>query len=213
MIDYEKLILVHKLYPQGYLKIIPIFDKNGEFEQMNYSMDIDGVIPDYFLNIDDLITKLQSLLKPTPKFKLSDDVWFMHDGLLMCGVVDKINFYNECVIYHVSTIDDGFTMGEGLLFPTRQALIEHQIDYWRNMLGEELEQHVSNYCEPKPDCPKCHNYRNANNKLGYDCLCDELVTENTCDNVGTECQHIPSRKLFLSDGGGFECIKCGEFYR
>ncbi len=156
MIDYDKLKLAMNLAEKYY-------NETGEMGviELNFSFACHTYLHKLWINsvahncsdIDEIITKLQSLLKPETKYKLSDDVWFMHDGLLMCGIVDRINFYNECVIYHVSAIDDGFTMGEGLLFSTRQALIEHQIKYWSNMQARDFEDEIvtENSCDHEYD--------------------------------------------------------------
>jgi hypothetical protein len=63
MIDYDKLQQVHKLYPMGQLKVIPIFDRRGNLETFNYSMEIEKVMADYFFSIDDLIKKLQPMIE------------------------------------------------------------------------------------------------------------------------------------------------------
>jgi hypothetical protein len=74
MIDYDKLRKAHKLYPYGYLKIIPIFDPLGsDLIEFNYSMEIQGCVGEYFCNLDDLIAKLEELTQPTNPFEPSEE--------------------------------------------------------------------------------------------------------------------------------------------
>lgn len=186
MIDYKKLEKVHALYPEGYLKIIPIFDRNGALYAMNYSMEIEGAMPDYFFEIDTLITTLEELVKQEPKFKLKQEVWFLHHENIEKGFIDTINTYNGCNIYHLITDDnEGFQIGEGLLFPTRQALIEHQLQYWQKLYNEALDDHGIY----RPD-----------------------IQLNESQDVD-RCSHESDGNIYTSCPPQNKCIKCGEFYR
>ena len=273
MIDYEKLKVAMELATKinCYLSIelVHAHDSCGT-SRMIICFRESGCLNQSFDSIEDLIAKLQELTKPEPKYKLSDEVFILHHDMVQSLRIHKNPVHYPAGYYYLTELGEIY---EAVLFPTRQALIEHQIEYWRNQLEDELDQHVSPYCEPttklepvpeneiilghisalqsevndlKWRMNEVCNTLSLKEKTGWNrdqcehgvpydnCgACNKPVTENSCDNVDTECmvcsklnepasisrddvadcQHIPSRKLFLSDGGGFECIKCGEFYR
>lgn len=66
---------------------------------------------------------------------------------------------------------------ESDLYPTKQALIEAQLEYWRDMLCDELEQHVSDYCTPFSKC------QHESDGIRYSSCC-EGVTEFKCKKCG-----------------------------
>ena len=169
----------------------------------------------------DLIDK-HKLTNPEPKYKQDDIVFMLHHDMVQTLRIHEDASNYPAGYYYLTELGE---ICEAVLFPTRQALIEHQLQYWRGQLEDELEQHVSPYCEPKPDCQKCHNYRNANNKLGYDCLCNEMKKDSQSNQPQVDvdrCQHEydgkepPKLSHFTAEEGCVfvnKCIKCGGFYR
>lgn len=149
MIDYEKLQQAHEL-----LKKYRIKTKEYALLQMDFlCTDIgeDGIVKDYFTveyilfagtfdtriifkHLDDLIEKLQELIKPEPKYKIGQKWWTL-------GNLGK-SFEVEIVGVMGGDLDLAFPDGSCRygtakeLFPTKQALIEHQIDYWSKLKQE-----------------------------------------------------------------------------
>ena len=44
-------------------------------------------------------------------------------------------------------------------------------------------------------------------------LRDKAVTENSCDNVDTQCEHQSNGLSYMSNPPQHKCMKCGEFFR
>lgn len=113
--------------------------------------------------------------KPDPKYKVNDTLFGIgYNQDIREEVVESISNGKETYGYHFK--DPFFSAWEYELFPTRLALIEHQIQYWRVQLANELEQHVSSYCEPKTcrfEMPTCnavdHYWIN-----GHRVCCDDI---------------------------------------
>lgn len=226
MIDYEKLREAHKLYPQGYLKIIPIFNNDGELDYMNYSMDTDNAMPDYFYTLDDLIKKLKERTHPEPKYKVGQLLWYIDDensieSFVTIKVEKDYENHPEYLYW-----DGTFWWNESQLFPTRQALIEHQIDYWRNQLEDELEQHVLTYCKPKFE-GKIIGFGYDGHKITPDVQSNQIMRTNKGDEIqfikgGIEpdiqsnqsqvdvdrCQH---EFEYITVSGRTRCRQCGKF--
>ncbi len=133
MIDYEKLRLAHELASKlsthymvhGVGGKYP--DTCHEFTLCSWSRD-----EDIICSLDDLITKLESLTQPKPKYKSGDIVWFVEEGVT--PVSAEIKQY-RCIDNKISYIfQDYIPIKESELYPTRQTLIEDQIAYWINEL-------------------------------------------------------------------------------
>ena len=169
MIDYEKLGRLYGEELESYL--------NGLVKYWE----------DKVQETKELIAK-HKLTKPEPKYKVGQKWWALgNKGMpfeveivgIMGGDVDLLYPDGSCSYGGVKD-----------LFPTRQALIEHQLQYWRNQLEDELGQHVSNYCEPLRDKP---------------------VTEKSCDNVVTQCKHDVDYSR-IEGHLYYKCNQCGGFY-
>ena len=135
MIDYEKLKMAHEICSKlndHYFSIDFCVNTKSPKYDISITYAKDGISVDVS-DIEELITKLQELAKPEQKYKVGDEVIFLHHEGIEKGTVDDVNVYNNCYIYHVVADKEGFQMGEARLFPTRQALIEHQIQYWDSL--------------------------------------------------------------------------------
>lgn len=160
MIDFEKLKTVHELAEKLAnetecsinVSIVHYDNSSIEFELRDSSSSFDF---ENFMNIDDLITKLQELTKKEPKFKIGDIVWWMS------GNIPTEGFYTP-------------SKKDAHLYPTKESLINAQIEYWSglkddgNILkwkyqGPSLCQHESNGMSytsnpPQNKCIKCEEF-------------------------------------------------------
>lgn len=145
MIDYTKLKKVHELAKKSNIHVMIVIHAwdEGEPDTVNISIAKYGFIND----IDEALVKLKELAKPHPKYKPGDIVWHLGDDNDIQSLYIKRVELEDLVLMYLE--EGGGWREEKDLYPSREALIEAQIDYWRNMLGEELEQHISPYCEPK----------------------------------------------------------------
>lgn len=195
MIDYEKLKLTMEMVKQlAKPAIITINVTHGDIErvygvlQYDYSLLEAKHMGEFkFTCIEHLIDKLTELTKPEPKYKEGSSVYFLHHENIEIGVTDGLSTYNDCNIYHVLADGEGFTIGEGLLFPTRQALIEHQIEYWYKM-----------------SCENGH-HEFIDDATGYKSIC-VYCNVDECNEI-KKCAH-PAR-ISQNQGITYNCEICG----
>jgi hypothetical protein len=166
MIDYEKLKLVHELAEKKFRVFrLDIFIIEGAIKScsglLHYDYDLDTAVFTNFIKfayIEQLLGALEEITKSEPKYKIGEEVFILWDGYIEeVRIVYKSS--HDC--YQIQS-NDGSQLYriEDEIFPTRQSLIEHQLQYWRNQLANELEQHVSSYCEPKTcrfEMPTCNS--------------------------------------------------------
>ena len=145
MIDYEKLKkcyqLVQNLMNEMEICVsIRISEGNiGPGNWIIYEIQTkDGCIRPN--NIDDLITKLQSLIqdKPKPKYEIGQTLFTRHNQEIICFDVDDIisdgDFWYIQFTDSVSGEFDQYR--EDIVYPTEQALIESQVEYWHKLWNE-----------------------------------------------------------------------------
>lgn len=188
MIDYDKLKLAHELCQKLRDRYFADFIMSGYHCEYTIS-DSEGCIEDnpFFIteSLDDFIIKLQEITKPQPKYKIGDEVWFLNEGNIMSIHITKIDgnkysgsqfkYYYDCFLK------------EDRLYPSKQALIQSQIDYWTSLKKEE----VSTYSEDMSMSPPFEG-----------------------EIKGFECEHISDGVVYNGIlGESFKCKKCGEFYR
>jgi len=215
MIDYEKIAQAHELcLNTNYLFIVEFGWDDSPY--INYYEQLKGsrYHLGQFKSFDDLIAKLRELTKPEPKYKVNQLLWLQCDDIVRSFVVEKIYFDEGDCIYYGGEWD----IYEKDLFPTRQALIEHQIGYWAKM---ERDNSPENWMPER--------YIEA--------YIDESDTQTTQSQVDVECQHDGSVSKAINNIGldpfvgdkcrqhesdvltysktlcTHRCIKCGEFYR
>lgn len=132
MIDYEKLKKAHDMCDatEGYYFNITL----GLNEGTIYLFDANNPGDDFVCNpedLDDLIIKLEELTQPKTKYEIGQEIWFVVLGLEWSPIESQIESYNNGQ-YYVS----GHWYKERDLYPTKQALIEAQIDHWVNQLKQ-----------------------------------------------------------------------------
>lgn len=133
MIDYEKLKLAHEICSKlndHYFSIDFCVNTKSPKYDISITYANDGISVDVS-DIDELIIKLQELAKPEPKYKAGLMVWHIvygHEFVPISGLIMQSDIGNKN-LYQVN----GNWWPEEQLFPTRQALIEHQIKYWKSL--------------------------------------------------------------------------------
>lgn len=148
MIDYEKLKRAHELCRGlvGYHFDVEFGRKARWFELYAPIAEESPLLLETG-DIDELIATLEEFTKPEPQFKIGDTVWILS---MVTGKITKAK-----VESHPSTIDKrgtSYFLGEPVyasifessIHPNREALIQHQIEYWQSML------------EPKASCCSVH---------------------------------------------------------
>lgn len=174
MIDYQKLKEAHEL-------MLILSNNNGCSLRLTFC---DGKFWKYFLQIndkkdifefnciDELITKLKEQTKPKPKYELGEIVWlFNHEcNEIDCFKIDAIS--TKTLRYSGECCNSDFVyeeIPEKDLYPSREALIDAQIEYWQSLkepvkpedMRPKFEGEVKgfNHCE--------HDYDALRDDCGY----------------------------------------------
>lgn len=147
--------------------------------------DLEGETTVRFDGLDGLISRLKELTQPTRKYKIGDFVWLRRRGnyLPSVKIEDVENDPDDEDPYYIgSTFGDWYKEQE--LFPTKQSLIEAQLEYWQKMKLECIEAPfddvIISECKHESDAEAFANAA----KPGWDISC-----------------YKP-----------FKCMHCGEFY-
>ena len=234
MIDYDKLKIAHGLMHeyQGDKPYVVSMQFCGANKEPMYCFG--GDLP--YMYLDDLIDKLRDLTKPEQKYAIGQEVWYViygQDWTPIRGEIKAINPKSFCCFV------DGNLWPQHKLYPTKQDLIEAQIEYWENLKIEEISASTT--------CPKCGMQRVADG-MCWAIGCDYKITpfesplesfntnpdeycqvsgvkldkkkcpydENGCPRCNP-CQHEDDGKQYGPMEWGasaqYKCIKCGEFYR
>jgi hypothetical protein len=191
MIDYQKLQLAHEL-AEKLDQRVSIEVCFFRFGTQRYTFNADN-FNDSFSdnNLDDFIAKLQELTAPKPKYESGTTVWRINDEDRPVDVYLKKSELNK---YQEVYFDGEDWWDVGQLYPTRQVLIEAQIEYWTSLKNEE-----NSTCSD--DVSMTPTFKGA------------IVGFNK-----EECQHESDGGEFTYHDQGDEqtmsrCKKCGEFYR
>lgn len=139
MIDYEKLKLADALAKKtdGFYFAC---DYSNKFGVSSIILCHNESYDENVTNIDDLITKLQQLTQPKPKYEAGQYVWFKNnqDKIIMASVLSA-HYVSDVYRYKITTEDnENIFRAEYALFPSREALIEAQIEYWTCLKNDDL---------------------------------------------------------------------------
>lgn len=200
MIDYEKLKQAIEIADK-YLKNEN--DTGSLYLTLNRASDKFPITFAFlglkYLTIDDLITKLKELTQPEPKYKFGDTVWSLKkrgEQGLMSGFIDDSDGDKDK--YYVLYDGEGaYWQTEDDLYPSRNLLIDAQIDYWYNLKMEAVKDSLS----------KCVPTFEGEIK-GFSSLADKEWKHEL-----TKCDHECSAEMILINPGQYKCVKCGVFYR
>lgn len=132
MIDYYKLKEAHELIELLNYGLLTV--RHSKHDGTNYYFEYmsDDIITrkgQYFECIDALIINLKKLTHPEPKYRAGDNVWF-HSGM---GDIDFFTIQN----LDIKELEDGsYSYNDHCeidLYPSREALIKSQIEYWTSL--------------------------------------------------------------------------------
>jgi hypothetical protein len=190
MINYEKLknfidtkIKMHSSSQEQIKKFMGI-ETGLELEYFNGSIGALQVVRNY----------INELVKPGPKYEIGQEVWFSVFGNIYSHTIDGINLKGGYEFEGVGWFK------EQDLFPTRQDLIEHQINYWSALIDCDHEYDLLSgfrctKCGKKPEltvdnkCPECSANMGATairngNKWRAACSECNYIREWVDDNYG-----------------------------
>jgi hypothetical protein len=136
MIDFEKIKkainLAQMISKQEsiYIHIDIQIGDSDEFLSFGF-LDPNEQYKYWFHNIDDLIAKLEELIKPESKYEVGQTIWFIDSENEICSlIIEHINFIDG--IIHYCQNSKGWMLPESeRLYSSKEALIQDQIDYWR----------------------------------------------------------------------------------
>ena len=186
MIDYEKLKLAHEL-----TRKLPYdsyhFDcwcctgiESGFFYVLTFEDNKNLTHEFESENIDDLIAKLQEITQPKYKYKAGQKVWRIDGHEPIQLTICDIDHYEP-----VEYLDEnGAWWCEEQLYPSREALIEDQLEYWYSLKIKAISSSKT--------CPKCGMQR---------------VSDGMCWHMGCDYKESPK---FEGEIKGFNTLKCAH---
>jgi hypothetical protein len=138
MIDYEKLeeahALAQKISNHSGLSVYLQVQFRDKLPLFNCHFDGKPGLRMIHSSLDEIIAELKELTKPEPKYEIGEKVYFF-DQIERHGIDSGyINgkFHDEDgYSYEVSNKHDLYL--EDKLYPTRQALIHSQLEYWHKL--------------------------------------------------------------------------------
>lgn len=153
MIDYEKLKIAHELavkYNPDCLVSVTFY--SNCFTRFDYRVELHGCTEYFTGDIDKLLIKLKELTqpeKPTPKYEVGQEVWVIDgENPIACSINDVR--YKELDGFLYSD-KDGFQWLESDLYPTRESLIEAQIEYWNRLKDHPADKLEKVECQHESD--------------------------------------------------------------
>jgi len=214
MIDYEKLRLAHTLVQKIHLAKLIHYHSEHDGDEYFLSFPGDTKLESWsYTEVDDLITKLQSLLveqKPEPKYKVGDTVWFNECDSPYDFIIDE-------VIWHESGIYLYDDKEERELYPSREALIQSQIKHWQGLSVEKPELTAFELARKTEECD--HDFGSIDEgMLAKDLVCIKChefpfkghIVETACNH---ESDGNVTALLCNPPIYNFRCKHCGEFYK
>jgi hypothetical protein len=149
MINYDKLKTAHelafKLCQQTGMRVDVSIACVGDSEYIDYILiDYESEDEDLFSTVDGLIQELTKRIKPEPKHKVGDEVWYLDVP------INEIYLSQVLKVRDREYVVDGDTNGtksdfiESELYPTKEALIAAQIAHWQSLSEPEECQHEPN---------------------------------------------------------------------
>lgn len=130
-----------------------------------------------------------------PKFKLGQEVWFNEGDHIISFIVETRWRDSKSGTYRYAddTNNDGnHDVDERHLYPSRQALIESQVEYWNGLLVKR--------------------YNDATMK-SMDEFYKSMDKRHALYQVRMRCDHVGDPRLYASSPRFSMCVKCGDLFR
>lgn len=185
MIDYKKLKLAHSLILQVNEKYSLATYVSCQYDTYHRLHALNSEWFEDFEDLDDLIAKLKELVASKPRYELKQEVWFVVSGEIKKRYISQIYKNSETDDYIIQA--GGYSSIECNFYPSREALIQAQIDYWESLKFEDAIEYV---------------------RKNHDGTIKNLAPK--------ECQHESDGKMYgameWGATGQLKCKKCGEFY-
>lgn len=145
MIDYKKIKQAHEsCFDTNYVFTLEFgWEDAIEIKLYKHLNGLPQYICDFSL-IDDLITKIRELTGQKTQYKIGQEVWLMQDGRIVSDEISEIDHESDEKYY----LDDDRWYMEHELYPTKEALIDAQVNYWIKMRGPMLEP---GECQHEPE--------------------------------------------------------------
>ena len=147
MIDYEKLQEAAEIAIKDdryYFTIgFGAYSKGSERLEIT-AFDSHTAEEFYFDDIEGLLQKLKELTTPKPRYKVGQSLWYLDSQNIMSHLtVTKFYYCDEedTYCYDNGVEWDSCAFQESYLFPSRESLVEHQIQYWQSLKEQESCQH------------------------------------------------------------------------
>lgn len=234
MIDYEKLKIAHELAQKlrDDYSVVHYWVSYCNLDYFRLNDNLTSEIKD-FKSLDDLIIKLQKLTQPKSKYKVGQKVWKLSDYYKpLQYIIEQVDESSE-EKYTLYDYDDWCQEDE--LYPTREALIDAQIDYWNSKHCEDgRHEFIDDYTGYNSKCVHCEKPEFATSCLKNEeksTRCEDMSMLTTFELKRLKaCEHqsdgkfhckTPMGVLSSSEPGslpaGFEkvqiCMTCGELYK
>ncbi len=154
MIDYEKIKLAHELAEKEGAAIYYTYkNSDGNYVSGN--------------DLDQLLLEMTRMNQPKQKYKVGQEVWvksysvFNEGHMSMDAYKAVVIPFRDCDYRRgedlIRTICNGdeYVCGESFVYPSREALIESQIQYWTKLKNECHHQDDGNCYTSHPSMCKC----------------------------------------------------------
>jgi hypothetical protein len=195
MIDFKKFSMAYEL-----IQKLPNHDLSFHFldqsKKDRFILWNEEDEPEDFYCLDALISKLELILKDKtkPKYEVGQTVWYLLYEEIQESKIKGIDvtpdgmYRKDYLLYH---LESGYWKEEQL-HSSREALIEHQIEYWNKLKFATIQESTQAAQE---------NIKELGRKL-----------------FPTDCLHERDGQVYIvgsieDDDETFKCKKCGEFYK
>ncbi|HDV5783334.1 TPA: hypothetical protein RJD83_000246 [Legionella pneumophila] len=135
MIDYEKLKIANELCEKidGYHFFCDYSNRYGVSE---ITLCHKGRYNEDCSDIDDLINKLKELTQPKPKYEVGQEVFWLVSDIIYTGMV--VCCKPNANRWKIKIDDELIEIDDCHLYPSREALIDAQIEYWKGLKQEQV---------------------------------------------------------------------------
>lgn len=179
MIDYDKLKIAHEMAKKINQRVSVSVCYLVADDKPTFVLDhCDSKNNVTSYNFDDLITKLKELTQPEPKYI---------DGWVIDGF-GNIEFWRNMT-------QEDIEKNSLKVYPSRESLIDAQINYWYDLKMETVKDSLSK-CVPPFE----------GEVRGFSSLTDKESNRQI-----TSCYHESSDEFYFLNMDKYMCIKCGEW--